>query len=854
MIERPVPAYWARPAAAVCALLSSSPDGLEATEAARRLALRRHVPRRFVWFQIALPILARQFGNPLVLILVFAAGVAALVGDWLDAGIVVAIVLGSGVLGAWHEARASTAVARLRERMRSRSTVLRARRRVVVPNEEVVPGDVIELAAGALVPGDGIVLESRDCFVTQAALTGESLPVEKQPGVAAENAALAQRTNCVFMGTSVRSGTAKMLVVAVGDDTVYGEIGARLRLRPPETEFERGVRSYGYLLTRVMIILVLIVFVANVFLERPPIDALLFAMALAVGISPELLPAVIGVMLSRGAADMAAHGVIVRELNAIENFGSMDVLCTDKTGTLTEGSLVLESAVDASGAVSHDVLLAAAVNARFETGLANPLDEAILARVEHDALDLTGWRKVDEVPYDFERKRLTVVAEQSGSIRRRMLYSKGAVANMLDVCDRVCEAGIEVPLDAERRVRLEAAFAAASADGSRVLAVATKTVEDRGRYDRSDEQALVFAGFLLFSDPPKAGVRATLDELERLGIGLKIITGDNRFVAAHVAVAVNLPDSPIVTGTEVDRLGNEALRNVALRTAVFAEVDPQQKERIVTALKRGGHVVGFLGDGINDVPALHAADVGISVDGAVDVAKEAADLVLLEHDLAVLCRGVTQGRATFANTLKYVTITTSANFGNMLSMAAASFVLPFLPLLAKQILLNNLLSDIPGMMIAGDAVDPELTAEPRRWDSMAIRRAMLGFGAVSSLFDVLSFALLLLVFATPAELFRTGWFVESLLTELAIVFVLRTRRAWYSSRAARGLWLSSVAVAVLAVALPYLPFAEVFGFVPVPLPIMATLVGVTTAYVVCSELVKLRWFARPARATARPAR
>ncbi len=833
-------AYWARPVSDVCARLGTRPAGLTPADAAARLASGLANRLRAAPPNSAVGAIARQLRSPLLLILVLAALVAAYVGEWVDASIVVAIVAGSAMLGGLHEHRASTAVAKLRDRVRVKATALRGGTPLAVPSEEIVPGDVVRLAAGSLVPGDGVVLDARDCFVTQAALTGESLPVEKQPGSAEVNADLVQRTNCVFMGSSVRSGTADVLIVCTGAATAYGQIAERLRLRPPETEFERGVRAYGYFLARIMFFLVLLVFAANVFLARPPVDALLFAIALAVGMSPELLPAVISVTLAQGARAMAQRGVIVRRLNAIENFGSMNVLCSDKTGTLTCGALEVTAAVDAAGEPSGEVLLAAALNAHFETGLENPLDAAICARAERDALDLGAYRKLDEIPYDFVRKRLTIVVDDGRDAAAPQLITKGSFATVLDVCDRVSGPGGAIALDAEQRGRLDAAFAARSERGERVLAVARKTVERKSRYARDDERSLELVGLLAFADEPKPGIRATLVALETLGVPLKIVTGDNRLVARQLASAVGMHEVRVLTGADLDALGDEALPRAASVTDLFAEVDPNQKERIVTALKKAGHVVGFLGDGINDAPALRAADVGISVDGAVDVAKEAADFVLLENDLDVLRRGIEQGRATFANTMKYVSITTSANFGNMLSMAGASLFLPFLPLLATQILLNNFLSDVPGMAIAGDAVDPELVAVPRRWDVRAVRRFMWVFGAISSVFDVLTFAVLLAVFAAPAELFRTGWFVESLLTELAIALVLRTRRPFYRSRPGRWLWVTTLAVAALALAIPYLPLSRYFGFVALPGHVVAVLIAITVVYVAASEAAKRR--------------
>jgi Mg2+-importing ATPase len=638
------------------------------------------------------------------------------------------------------------------------------------------------------------------------------------------------------MGTSVRSGTARALIVRTGAATVYGGIADQLRLRPPETEFERGIRRYGYLLTQIMLLLVLLVFAANVFLAKPPVESLLFAIALAVGMSPELLPAIISVTLAKGARDMAARGVIVRRLNAIENFGSMDILCTDKTGTLTEGVMALDGALDLAGRSSSAVLRDGYLNASLQTGLANPLDDAIVARAERDAIDISTCHKLDEIPYDFVRKRLSVVVQDAGG--ERVLISKGALATVLETCDRVLDVAGVIPMDDVHRARIGELYAGWSARGYRVLGVARKSVASQDRYTRDDERSLVFTGFLVFLDPPKAGVRETLASLGRLGVQLKVISGDNRLVASHLAESVGLRADRMLSGSELNALGDEALWHMAEQTDLFVEVDPNQKERIILALKKTGHVVGYLGDGINDAPALHAADVGISVDQAVDVAKEAADFVLLEHDLDALRQGIEEGRITFANTLKYIAITTSANFGNMLSMAAASLFLPFLPLLAKQILLNNFLSDFPAMSIAGDNVDPEMVERPRRWDIRSVRNFMVVFGLVSSVFDFVTFGVLLYAFNASVELFRTGWFIESLLTELVIALVVRTSRPLYRSKPAPLLLLSTVSVMILALALPYLPFAQYFGFVHLPVDVLGALLAITLLYAVASEIAK----------------
>jgi Mg2+-importing ATPase len=743
-----------------------------------------------------------------------------------------------------------------------------------VPTETLVPGDVVHLSAGSLVPADALLLEARDFHVSEATLTGEPWPVEKQPGPSVPDAPLSQRAGVIYLGTTVRSGTATALITATGSRTELGAIAHRLVLRAPETDFERGLRRFGLLLTRVVGALVLLVFALHVVAEKPAFDSLLFAVALAVGIAPEMLPAIVAVTLARGAREMAALGVIVKRPNAIESFGSMDVLCTDKTGTLTEGVVRLSDTLDPAGLPSTRVRHLARINAHLETGLANPLDEAIIRDTEA-AGDLGVLPpKIDEIPWDFGRKRLSVVVAESAAevtsrdavegtreVATHLLIAKGAFAPLLAVCTTQRDAdGRTQPLDDDARTALHARYEAWSREGRRVLGVATRHFAPRAPYTRDDETELCFEGFLCFDDQLKAHIAETVRALAASGVALKIITGDNRFVAAHVAAGLGLgaaraedgtPEPPtLLAGEALDQLSDDALPVVAERTHVFAEVDPRQKERVVLALRKAGHVVGYMGDGVNDAPALHAADVGISVDGAVDVAREAADFVLLEPDLGVLRAGVLAGRRSFANTLKYLYTTQSASFGNMLSMAVASAFLAFLPLTAAQILLNNFLSDLPAMALPSDTVDAEDVAAPRRWDLASLRRSMLAFGALSSVFDLLTFSLLLFVArATPAT-FRTGWFVESLLTEVAVALVVRTRRPFFRSRPGHWLLVASVAVAAVALAIPWIPAAATLGLVPLPAWLLATLVGVTLTYLVAVEALKRLVFRESAAATS----
>jgi Mg2+-importing ATPase len=841
--------YWSLGPDQLLSALNASRDGLQAADAEQRLkryGLNTIGAQRQA---TALRLLLSQFKSPLVLILIFAAIVSGIVGEWVDASIVLAIVLGSTILGFVQEYAASNAVENLRSQITIKSSLLRGGQPQMLPSEQVVPGDVVLLSAGSLIPADGVLLEAHDLFVNQAVLTGETFPVEKKPGTVPANAALAGRTNCVFMGTSAGSGTAQVLIVQTGKATVFGQVAERLRLRPPETEFERGIRHFGNLLTQVMLVMVVIVLAVNVFLAKPFLDSLLFTLALAVGLTPELLPAIISITLSHGAQQMARRGVIVRRLTSIENFGSMDMLCTDKTGTLTEGVVRLDGALDTRGQPSEAVLRCAYLNAHYQTGLNDPLDDAIQAAAQGAGLDISAEVKVDEIPYDFVRKRLSVVAANTQG--ERTLITKGALHNVLTVCNDLQRGDGTHPLDATTRADIEQRYSEWSEKGFRVLGLATKTADGLAEsYSHTDEDALTFIGFLLFFDPPKADVRQVIVDLAKRGVQLKIITGDNQKVARHVAEAVNLPLQGVLTGSQLNDLHDEALWHLAERTTLFAEVDPNQKERIILALQKTRHVVGYMGDGINDAPALHAADVGLSVDTAVDVAKAAADFVLLKKDLAILRQGIDEGRVTFANTLKYILTTISANFGNMFSMAGASMLLSFLPLLAPQILLNNFLSDIPAITIAGDNVDPEMVENPRRWNTKLIRNYMVLFGLVSSIFDFLTFGTLLLLFRASPEEFRTGWFIESLITELVIALVVRTRHLFFHSRPGTLLLVSTLTFMAVALVLPYLPFISVFGFVPLPAPLMLTMLGLTTLYVLATELAKKYFYSRVGNAAA----
>jgi P-type Mg2+ transporter len=841
------PSIWGLAAAPAFDRLGSGPAGLTSGEAQARLARvgpnaiggRRRTD--------AFSLLIRQFLSPIVLILVAATVLSGALGDVTDAVIILAIILVSGLLGFWQERGATRMVEALLAVVRVTAEVVRDGITAAVPIEAVVPGDVVKLDAGDLVPGDCLLIASQTLLVDEAALTGETYPVEKTPGTVPADRPIGQRTNALFMGTHVVSGAGTALVIRTGRTTEFGQVSASLVGHQDATGFERGMTAFGFLLLRAMVVLVVAIFVINVLLARPLIDSALFSLALAVGLTPQLLPAIVTISLSQGARLMAQHRVIVKRLDAIEDFGAMSVLCTDKTGTMTAGTVVLDGALGIDGKPSPSVARLAYLNAHFQTGFSNPIDAAIVAA---GGVDADGVQRLDELPYDFTRKRLSVLVVEDGVTS---IVTKGALDQVLAVSTKA-DGPDGKPVDlAAVRADIASRYEALSGQGYRVLGVATRVLDGTTKLVAADESNLVFCGFATFLDPPKDGAAATLRDLAVAGISVRMITGDNRLVAAHVGEMVGLDPHALLSGDEIQHLDDAALTAKVGTTIIFAEVEPIAKERIIRALRASGAVVGYLGDGINDAPALHAADVGISVDTAVDVAKEAAAIVLLDKDLGVLLAGVRQGRRTFANTMKYVFTTTSANFGNMLSMAVAAAVLPFLPLLAGQILLINFLTDFPATTIATDEVDAEQLAAPHGWDIGFVRSFMVVFGGISSVFDLATFAVLRLGFSADATLFRSGWFLESVVTELAVMFVLRTRRPFFRSRPSRLLVLSSLGVAGITLAIPYSPLATPLGLSGPPPAVLAALGIITMLYVATTEIAKWRYYRPTSKSSVRVA-
>jgi Mg2+-importing ATPase len=843
-------AFWKQPTAALLTGLTTTDSGLTSQEAALRLSRYGSndstTPKRAPAWR-SLP---RRLANPLVIVLLLASVLSAATGDVASFIIIDGIVLLSVLLDFMQEKRARSAVDALREQVALQANVFRDGFETSLPVAQLVPGDIVRLTAGDLVPADGVLLSSRYLFVNQALLTGESYPVEKHAAEYGDSAAeITEAGNVTLAGTSVISGSAVLLVCQTGCRTILGQFSDTLIARPPPTSFETGLRQFSMLILRITLVLVLLVMAESLAFHRPWIDALIFALALAVGLTPELLPMIMTVTLARGAVRLSKQRVIVKRLPAIHNLGAMDVLCTDKTGTLTEARITLTRHVDITGNDSERVLTLAWLNSHFESGLKSPLDEAILA---HGTIDSSPWRKIDEVPFDFERRRVSVLVERDNA---RTLIIKGAPEHVIGICTSVeIPDGTSRVLNDELRAELQARFDQLSTQGFRLLGIASRAQPaDRADARLSDEEELTFAGFAVFLDPPKESASTALAALAEAGVAVKILTGDNEQVARHLCAELDFDPGMVLTGTELDTLSDDALIGCLGKARLFCRVTPQQKLRVIMALKRMGLTVGFLGDGINDAPALHAADVGISVDSGADVAKAAAAIILLEQDLGVVHEGVMEGRRTIVNTGKYILMASSANFGNIFSMVLAGLILPFLPLLPIQVLLTNLIYDFAQAGLPLDNVDPESIERPIHWDIRLIERFMIVMGPISTMFDLATFAVLSLLLHANEALFRTGWFVESLVTQILMIFAVRTRRNLFASRPHRVVAGLAFGTAALTLALPFVPtIGQWFEFVHLPASYFAFLLVMVTAFLVMTELVKRAFYARIERASVSP--
>jgi len=813
----------------ILALLKSQKEGLSTSESEARLKLYGPNSLKPPSKGRGITLFLSQFKSPLMLLLIGAALLSLILGGHTDASIILTIVALTGLLGFFQERGALNALEKLLQLVENKVAVLRDGKEVEISVEKIVPGDVIFLRAGDLIPADSVLIDAKHLFVDEAMLTGESFPVEKTTQSSPANTPHLKRENCLCFGTVVASGFGSALVVSTGVDTEYAAIADRIRFRPPETAFEVGVRRFGQFLLQVTLVLVIVIFAVNIYLKKEIIESFLFSLALAVGLTPQLLPAIISVNLSHGARRMARKKVVVKRLPSIENFGQMNILCSDKTGTITIGALKWEGTLGVDGNPSSKGIFYGYLNSKFQAGYTNPLDQALINQTPPQEVD--GWKKTDEIPYDFNRKRLSVVFEHQGA---ETLISKGAFQQVLEVCSQVeLPDGTLAPLDSYRS-QLKTYFEKRSSDGFRILALAYGL--------GSSEANLIFLGFIEFFDPIKPNVAQVIADLKRKGVSLKIITGDNPSVAGHVAALLGIHKTDLITGEELSHVSDAALLKVAKEKTIFAQIDPNQKERIILALRKSGSIVGYLGDGINDVSALHSADVGIAVDSGADTAKEAADIVLLEKDLSVLSVGIEEGRKTFINTLKYVYMATSANFGNMFSMAGVSLFLNFLPLLPKQVLLTNFFSDLPEMALATDTVDSETLGKPVRWDLPLIRRFMIVFGLLNSMADYLTFGVLLFWFKADPILFRSGWFVENVVSAALVVLAIRTRKVFYRSKPSKLLIASVALVTIGILFIPFTSAAQLFGFAPIPLAFYAPLFAIIMIYLLSVEIAKYFFF------------
>jgi P-type Mg2+ transporter len=824
--------------------LETSKQGLTSIEAQARLRkygyneVAQHKRRSIVvkFFQ--------SLRNPLVIILLVAGLISGFTGDTVDATIIFFIVMMSSVLTLYQESKAQNAADALKRKVAITATVFRDGKKQEIVTSELVPGDIIALSPGNIVPAEARIIESKDLSVDQSALTGESFPVEKtaDPEMTPGDGTVTELPNIVFSGTSVATGFSTSVIVTTGISTEYGEIAEKLAGRDTDTDFEKGLRRFSSLIMEITILLTLFVFLVNALYQRGILESLLFAVALAVGLTPELLPMIVTVNLSVGAQSMAKKGVIVKRLESIQNLGSMDVLCTDKTGTLTEDKIVLTEYVDSDLKPSGKVLLYAVLNSKLQSGLLNSLDSAIISM--SDKVNTSDYTKIDEIPYDFIRKRVSVVAEDRQ--HERYLITKGATEEIIKICSEYDGPSGALGLDDAAVKKITAWHDERSSLGMRILGVCYRAIDqlNRNQFGVADEKDMTFLGLLTFVDPTKEDARESLDRLRKSNIELKILTGDNELVSKYVCDQLGFSVSQTVLGREIESLNDDALRPLVERANLFARVTPIDKNRIMNALRKNDHDVGYLGDGINDAPSLKAADVGISVNNAVDVAKDTADMILLQKNLSVLNDGVLEGRKTFGNTMKYLMMGISSNFGNMFSMAGASLILPFLPMLPTQILLNNLLYDVSETTIPSDNVDEEYLERPKRLDISYIRIFMVIFGAISSLFDYLTFFLLLDVFRAGAHLFQTAWFLESFVTQTAVVFVIRTRVSpFWKSRPSRLLTASTLGMIAVALIIPFSPLGALFGFVFPPATFLAFLAGYVVAYLFLVEFAK-RWFYR----------
>lgn len=830
--------------AKVLTLLATNEKGLDSIDASERLSRFGEnilVEEKKTW---ALLEFFTQFKDPLILILLFASIVSYVQGEVINGSIVMIIILVSTCLNFFQERQASHAAEKLKAKLANTATILRDGKPMEIAFKDVVPGDILTLQAGDLIPADARILDSKDFFVNESALTGESLPAEKfcEP-LHMDEPALSDLGNIVFSGTNVVTGSAHAVVVKTGKETEFGKIAKSLAERPIPSEFSQGIHQFSFLIMRLTIAIVLFVFLFNAVVKHDIIGSFMFAIAIAVGLTPELLPMIMSITMGRGALRMADKGVVVKKLLSIPNLGSMNILCTDKTGTLTQGRIDLVKYEDAFGENSEEVLKYAYLNSLYQTSITNPMDEAVL---RYKTEEVSDFEKIDEIPFDFVRKKMSVVVERKEEKDKgkengkgRYLVTKGAPEEIIKGAVSVKKEGKNIDLSGEVKDQIMKRYADLSREGYRVVAIAQKEVAEKDVYHTDEETEMTLLGFIAFLDPAKKDVKEVVSALKERGVAIKIITGDNELVTEKICKDLDIPVQGVVLGGHLASLTDDAIRVVVQKNTIFARFSPDEKNRVITALQSCGYVVGYMGDGINDAPSLQAADIGISVDNAVDVAKESADIILTKKSLRVLLDGIEEGRKTFGNSMKYIMMGISSNFGNMFSVLGAVIMLPFLPMLPIQILLNNLLYDVSQMTLPEDHMDPEYILRPKRWNMVFIKKFMLTFGLISSFFDFVTFGILYWGFQANAAMFQTGWFIESLATQTLIIHVIRTRKLpFIQSRPHWSLVASTFLIVFIGWILPFTPLGTIFGFVTLPLPILLALGAVVVIYLLTVEIGK----------------
>lgn len=832
--------FWSYDKDYVLKSLDSSKAGLSSKQASDRIEYygknvfeKRKSESQFMIF-------LSQFKSPITMILIFAAILSIFMKDYSDGIIILIIIMISSILSYLHESKAKDAVKKLLSSVSVTSSVLRDGKFVELDNADLTLGDVVSVKTGDMIPADCLLLEGNSLSTDESSLTGETFPVEKVSGKIPANTTLSERKNVLWMGTHVISGSGKAVVVNLAKDSEFGKITASLSQKDSDTDFEKGIKDFGSLILHVTSLLIGLIFIFNIILNKPFLESFMFALALSVGLTPQMLPAIISVNLSQGAKRMSEEGVIVKKLNAIENFGSMTIMCSDKTGTITKGKVKLDSALNFNGEKSGYLSKFAAINSYFQEGYANPIDQAILSANKED---FSAYKKLFEIPYSFENKILSILVKTGPDLsNKNLMVTKGAFESIVNISKFYEKADGSLGKIDEIKDQIFDLFSKFSSQGYRVLGLAYKDLSGESDFENEKAEDMIFKGFLLFIDPLKEDIKEVISQMNDLGVALKMITGDNCEIAKNIGSQIGLDPERILLGQDLSSYSISQLNKKVLDIDIFAEISPNQKEKIIRAYKEAGEIVGYMGDGINDAPAIKQADVGISVDTAADTAKDAASIVLLHNSLKVLLSGIKEGRRTFINTLKYIFVATSANFGNMFSMAGASIFLKFLPLLPKQILLTNLLTDFPSLQIASDSVDEGWLEKPVKWDMKFIKKFMIVFGITSSLFDYLTFFVLIFIFKADEKLFQTGWMLESVISAMIVMLIVRTARPVIKSKPSKGLLIAILSVSLVLISIIYSPINSYLGLVKLPLKALLSMLGISIIYALFAEVLKRKFY------------